>query len=196
MGWNPIGETTIVTPFYNTRPEYFLSYLTSMAKFPEVPIIIGNDGSDKRHRLMLHDMVKKHSNIRIIDYSKNIGMCGTLHKILKEVETKYVIKCDSDDGIHHFPEFSTEDNSADFDAAITRNCRILPTRFLADRGNAPGGSVYKTEVFQKIYEDWEFMDRNEKWIHEDVWMHLNLTMGGYNIEHEVSEDDTKIYEYK
>jgi len=200
-GWDPINDCTIITPYYNTKPEYFLSYLKSMQKFPSLRIIIGNDGSGKKETATLHSMVSRankdrNRDIEIIDWDENVGMCGTLYELIDDVKTKYVIKCDSDDGIHHFPEFSTKKNSADFDAAITRNCKITVESFLADRGNGPGGSVYKTEVFKKIYSDWEFMDRNEKWIHEDVWMHLNLLFGNYKVEHEVAEDNTKIYEYK
>lgn len=199
MSWNPINETTIITPFYNTRPEYFLGYLTSLAKFPDVPIIIGNDGSDKQHTDMLHNMVQKYPNITVIDFKENIGMCGTLYKLIKAAAangSKYVLKCDSDDGIHHFPEFSSEDNSDDYDALIVKNCKLNAEHFLATKGNGPGGSLYKTEVYLELYRDWSFMDRNEKWIHEDVWMHLNLTMLDFKIEHDQSQDPTKIYEYK
>ncbi len=196
MGWNPRTDCTIITPFYNTRPDYFLKYLNSMRKFPDVPILIGNDGSSKKSREILHDMTKKFGNITIIDWKDNVGMCGTLYELITEVKTKYVIKCDSDDGLHHLPEFPSENNIEDLDAAVAKNCKITPETFLADRGNGPAGTIYKKEVFKEIYRDWKFMDANEKWIHEDVWMHLNLLFGNFKIDYEVSEDLTKIYEYQ
>jgi glycosyltransferase involved in cell wall biosynthesis len=174
---------TILTPFYNTHQPYFEFYVNSMSKLNNVDILIGDDGSSIKSKQMLRSMTKHLPNVKIIEFPENRGMCRVLKDLAQEAKTPYVIKIDSDDGLVRPPIT----DQAHPDAILLKRTTPDPIRYLSWGGMGPTGTAYKKEVFLELYKDAEYMDKMEPWIYEDVFMHLNLIYGNYNLTTDIGD---------
>jgi len=181
-------DVTVITPFYNTYKPYFEFYIKSFSKFKKLNILIGDDGSSSESKKMLKDMTRPFPNIKIITFEENRGMCRTLLDLANHVNTPFVIKIDSDDGLYRLPTT----NTIDFDAVVVQKSSIDMVHYLSYGGLGPTGTLYRTEVFKKIYRDAEYMDIMEPWLHEDVFMHLNLLTENYKLVKDIG--DTPVFE--
>lgn len=97
MSLNNIRISAIL-PNYNSA-EFLSKSVKSLAAQTEPfsEIIIIDDGSTDHSLSIIHQLMKEHSNIKLIQHEKNLGVCRSLNDGIQAAVGDYVLLCAADD---------------------------------------------------------------------------------------------------
>lgn len=93
-----VPVATVLLPVYNGQ-KYIRRAINSLLaqKFKKFELLIINDGSTDRTKIILDAFVERDDRVRVIHHRKNRGLVATLNEGLKEAKTNYVARMDADD---------------------------------------------------------------------------------------------------
>ena len=166
------NDITILISYYNTKYEIFKETLMSLKtiqikKNNKSPIIIINDGSDKKFINNIYKIIKEIDlkNITVYHLEKNMNLTYCIWYGLSKVNTKYTMRLDSDDIIYYVPTCNI-----DVDVIFKYKTAESHEKWLKNDGNSHlPGIVMRTDMYKKMYDNYMFFKKYEKEIHEDTY---------------------------
>ena len=161
-------ELTILIPYKNTNEQFFKTCWESVKKFG-IPIVIIDDESRRDSAKFLWDTVGDYSLCTIVTMNSTTGAHGAIARGLHFVETKYVLRVDSDDELLKLPKMP----SIEFDALLPRNISTNILDYLR-KGGVIHGSIFTLPAMKYMYADYKYVREISNWIHEDVYAFLRL----------------------
>ncbi|MFA6023462.1 MAG: glycosyltransferase family 2 protein [Candidatus Pacearchaeota archaeon] len=95
---NKTPLVSVVMPAYNTE-KYIAEAIESILNqtFKDFEFIIVDDGSTDNTLQIIKDYAKKDKRIKVLRNEKNLKICKSLNKGIREAEGKYIARMDSDD---------------------------------------------------------------------------------------------------
>jgi len=166
------NEITILITYYNTKYDIFKETLTSVRtlqvkKNNNSQIIIIDDGSDKEYKENIYKLITELelSNTTIYHLEKNMNITTAIYNGLEKIKTKYTMRLDSDDIIYYVPVCDE-----DVDVILKYKTAETHEKWKIYEGNSHlPGIVMKTELYKKMYDNYEYFKQYERDIHEDTY---------------------------
>lgn len=92
-------KVSVIVPAYRVAPyihECLLSLLAQNTNFP-FEVIVANDASPDNTLQTVGRLTNAYSNLKVIDNPKNLGLPGTMRRLLSEARGQYIAYLDGDD---------------------------------------------------------------------------------------------------
>jgi len=176
-------DASILYTFYNTPEKYFLPSIKSAVKF-NLPILIVNDQSDTYYLSMLKEIQQEYSGIEIVTPKIKLLQQGCTYYGASLLSSKYIIRMDSDDIMYDIPHI---EQNEDYDLILNKSESAYNIeRWLCGRKLNINGCFVKKEILKFMYADYQFMNDNHFYFHEDDFTALRLFLlreFTYKIEH-------------
>jgi len=161
------NNLSIIMTYYNTPNEYFINSINSIIFF-NIPIYIYDDGSSEKYKNYLKKY-EKYDNINIIYNNENKGQATATYELLKYVNTKYILRIDSDDVIKFLPNAIDTDKDIYFGPNNPTNIYEV-----LKRSKGINHNIFTKRVLMFMYEDHEYMSKYSQWILEDQYAIIKL----------------------
>ena len=165
------NECTIVYTWYNTPELVWLPSLDSALK-TNLPILIVDDQSTPDNLERLKRSISNIGRVKLVVPNEKLYQVGCTHLGASHINTKYMIRMDSDDIILSMPKIP---NHQSWDIIHGRMIQSTSLDNLLEgyRANL-NGSIVKTEIFKELYSDWEMFNAYNYEYHEDLWYGFKL----------------------
>jgi len=164
-------DVTILITYYNTNYEIFNETILSLKKIQNKnqtsPIIIVDDGSDDKYRENIYKILKDNNitNVKVYHLKENKNLTHAVWYGLSNVETKYTMRLDSDDIIYYVPVCVD-----DVDVILKYKTAETHEKWKNNEGNSHlPGIVMRTDLYEKMYDNYEYFKKYERNIHEDTY---------------------------
>ncbi|MGF3555147.1 MAG: glycosyltransferase family 2 protein, partial [Thermoplasmatota archaeon] len=91
-------DFTIVIPAWNEEEviEETINTVENYFKKKNFELLIVNDGSTDKTTEIVEKLMKKYSNLRLVNHEKNLGMGAALNTGFKNVSSEIVVNMDAD----------------------------------------------------------------------------------------------------
>lgn len=182
-------KVSIIVPVYNAEP-YLGETLESLLAegYPNVEIIVVNDGSTDNSLAIAQEFANKHSHIHLIN-QPNAGVCCARNHGIREAQGKYILPVDADDLlVSGFIQWavSVMDTNDDVRVVVPKAEFFgnkegewhLPTftpQLLAHRNMIPATALYRRADWERVGGYCEEIQAREDW---EFWIHI-LKDGGH-----------------
>jgi len=164
-------ECTIVYTWYNTPNDLWQPSIGSALK-TNLPILIVDDQSTPNDLERLKRSVSGIERVNVVVPDKKLHQVGATHFGASYIDTKYMIRMDSDDIIISIPDIP---NHFDWDVINGRIIQPMSLDNLLEGYQSNlNGSIVKTEIFKNLYSDWEMFNEYNYDFHEDLWYGFKL----------------------
>ena len=157
-------DITILMTYYNTPEVLFLPALEAVVKH-NLPVVIVNDMSNAYYTYLLHEHTSQYNNVTVYDMPFKGKQAGATYYGLKRINSKFVMRVDSDDILHEFPNVSLEG----IDGVVNINVCSNLNDWLSLKNASINGCIIKKDLLLYMYEDWELMFSEYGYYHEDAY---------------------------
>ena len=171
-------KITLLYTFWDTKKEKWLKSLDSACQLG-LNIVIINDQSSLDYYYMLKNTTEKYQkqypniNIKIYTPPKKLQQEGATYYGIQKINTPYIIRIDSDDIILGIP---SKDLSEGYDIYLAGpyRCTNLYDYLSGSHPTSNNGNIYKKEILELMYKDWNYMKNHHKYWPEDIFTSIRL----------------------
>lgn len=100
---NKDEKISVIVPIYNVKEQYFKKCMQSITiqTYPNIEIILINDGSDEECKKIINEYVKKDERVIYIEHQKNQGISQARNSGIKIAKGEWIIFIDADDYVEN-----------------------------------------------------------------------------------------------